>query len=67
MNKVTCPMCHGENGYIESVLYDGFGGGPFIPCGLCKGTGKCTINEKMEYIRSFKRNINEERNALFYY
>lgn len=49
--EVMCPMCHGEGGYTEVI--DPELGGPWEPCGLCKGTGIVSQSQRMRYVRSF--------------
>jgi len=50
---IVCPMCHGDGGYEETISNEI--GGPWILCGLCRGTGKVTQSKRMEYVRSFIR------------
>ena len=37
---VTCPMCKGEGGERDPVLYNGIGGGPWYECEFCDGEGR---------------------------
>jgi len=53
---VCCPLCHGEGGEFDNVLWKGVGGGPWIECGLCQGFGQITMKLRMEYLRCFKKN-----------
>jgi hypothetical protein len=54
MKICKCPMCHGEGGWWEPVLWRGIGGGPYEVCDLCLGVGKVSQDLRMKWVRSFK-------------
>lgn len=37
---MKCPDCKGDSGEWNAVLWRGVGGGEWIECGYCNGTGK---------------------------
>jgi len=37
---VNCPICKGEGGEYEAVLWKGAGGGPWYDCEFCDGEGR---------------------------
>ena len=36
---MRCPVCKGEGGEYDAVIYHGAGGGPYYQCVYCDGTG----------------------------
>jgi len=46
---MKCPICDGEGGWYEPVLYYGYGGGPYEECIYCNGTGKVWFWKWFDY------------------
>jgi len=36
---MKCPMCNGEGGEYQDIIWKGPGGGPFDECDYCLGEG----------------------------
>lgn len=46
---MECFLCNGDGGEYEPIFWNGPGGGPFYPCGLCHGKGELRIEDWLWY------------------
>lgn len=47
---MTCPECNGRGGRYEVTVWDGYGGGPYEPCWLCKGNGTISFVKRIWFL-----------------
>lgn len=41
---LKCPVCKGEGGGYDAVLWNGIGGGPWENCYMCRGKGDVSLS-----------------------
>jgi len=51
---VECPMCNGEGGEYNAVLWNGIGGGEYLSCDFCLGDGEITKDKMNEWNESLE-------------
>lgn len=46
---IRCPMCKGEGGEYDAILYRGIGGGPWETCMFCGGGGDVKLPQWLRW------------------
>lgn len=44
---MKCPICDGEGGWYNDVLWHGVGGGEYEGCDFCNGTGSVSVFKRI--------------------
>lgn len=73
---MSCPMCKGEGGEYDAVLWYGTGGGAYYECNYCSGDGVVSFAKFLywhiviifweEVVHKFWRNLTKRAADLLY-